>query len=156
MAREDIIGICQAIEKRVKIDKETKERHKPTSQSDHTRLTISAVFTWAVEEGLAKVNPARDIKRRGEKLARDREPTADEIKALWNGVEGGKLSDAMRYIIRLSILTGQRRTEVAGARVSEVQGLGTDAPMWVIPGDVNKRGKVIEGRTKNGLTQTLP
>jgi integrase len=28
--------------------------------------------------------------------------------------------------------------------------------MWVIPGDVNKRGKVIEGRTKNGLTQTLP
>lgn len=156
VAREDIIGICQAIEKRVKIDKETKERHKPTSQSDHTRLTISAVFTWAVEEGLAKVNPARDIKRRGEKLARDREPTADEIKALWNGVEGGKLSDAMRYIIRLSILTGQRRTEVAGARVSEVQGLGTDAPMWVIPGDVNKRGKVIEGRTKNGLTQTLP
>lgn len=155
VTREDIIGICQAIEKRVKVDPETKERHKPTSQSDHTRLTISAVYTWAVEEGLAKSNPARDVKRRGEKLSRDREPTADEIKALWMGIEG-KLSDAMRYIIRLSILTGQRRTEVAGARVSEIHGLDTDNPTWIIPGDQNRRGKVIEGRTKNGLTQWVP
>ena len=155
VTREDVIGVCQTIEKRVKVDKETKARHKPTSQSDHTRLTISAVYTWAVEEGLAKVNPARDIKKRGEKLARDREPTADEIKALWAGVDDGKLSDAVRFIIRLSIVTGQRRTEVAGARVSEIQGLETDNPVWVIPGDVNKRGKLIEGRTKNGLTQTV-
>ncbi|WP_072395486.1 tyrosine-type recombinase/integrase [Hyphomicrobium sp. CS1GBMeth3] len=155
VTREDIIGICQAIEKRVKVDKDTKERHKPTSQSDHTRLTISAVFTWAVEEGLAKSNPALGIKKRGEKLARDREPTADEIKALWNGIED-RLSEAVRCIIRLSILTGQRRTEVAGARVSEIHGLDTDAPTWVIPGDVNKRGKLIEGRTKNGLTQIVP
>ena len=28
--------------------------------------------------------------------------------------------------------------------------------MWVIPGDVNKRGKLIEGRTKNGREQRLP
>jgi integrase len=155
VTREDIVAICQTIEKRGKIDPETKKRHKPTSQSDHTRNTISAVFTWAVEEGLATSNPAKTLKKRGQKVARDREPTATEIKALWNGVEN-KLSNAMRYIIRLSILTGQRRTEVAGALRTETQGLGTDAPMWVIAGDVNKRGKLVEGRTKNGLTQTLP
>ena len=114
VTREDIVAICQTIEKRGRIDPETKKRHKPTSQSDHTRNTISAVFTWAVEEVLATSNPAKTLKKRGQKVARDREPTATEIKALWNGVEN-KLSNAMRYIIRLSILTGQRRTEVAGA-----------------------------------------
>lgn len=155
VTREDIVGICQAIEKRGKVDKETGKRRKPTSQSDHTRLTISAVYTWAVEEGLAKLNPAQGIKKRGEKVARDREPTSDEIKALWVGIED-RLSDAVRFIIRLSILTGQRRTEVAGARVSEIQGLDSDNPLWVIPGDVNKRGQLIEGRTKNGITQIVP
>jgi len=156
VTREDVVGICQAIEKRAKVDPETKQRHKPTSQSDHTRLTISAVYTWAVEENLASKNPATGVKKRGQKVARDREPSADEIKALWQGVDGGKLSPAMRYIIRLSILTAQRRTEVAGALRSETRSLDDQDPMWVITGDVNKRGKIIEGRTKNGMTQSLP
>jgi integrase len=62
----------------------------------------------------------------------------------------------MRLILQLAILTGQRRNEVAGARRSELQGLDTDNAVWVIPGDVNKRGKIIEGRTKNGREQRVP
>ena len=58
--------------------------------------------------------------------------------------------------MQLAILTAQRRTEVAGARLSELQGLDTSNPVWVIPGDVNKRGKIIEGRTKNGREQKVP
>jgi integrase len=62
----------------------------------------------------------------------------------------------MRLILQLAILTGQRRTEVAGARLSELHGLETDAAVWIIPGDVNRRGKIIEGRTKNGREQRVP
>jgi integrase len=89
---------------------------------------------------------------------RTRSPTDAELGALWAVVEGqtGKLSQAVRLIIQLAIITGQRRTEFAGARVSELHGLDTDVPVWVIPGDVNKRGKIIEGRTKNGREQRVP
>lgn len=154
VSREDVIGVCQSIEKRVKIDPKTNEKQRPTAQSDHTRTTISAVFSWARQENLATHNPAQGIKKRGTSVARDREPTGEEIGRLWKGLNGSKVSKPMAIIIKLSILTGQRRTEVAGARVSELS-LDGDAPTWTIPGDTNKRGKLIEGRTKNGLTQVV-
>ncbi len=44
---------------------------------------------------------------------------------------------------------------MCGARISELQ-LEGDAPVWIIPGDVNKRGRIIEGRTKNGREQHVP
>ena len=62
----------------------------------------------------------------------------------------------MRLIIQLAMLTGQRRTEVAGARLSELHGLEGQEPAWIIPGDVNKRGNILEGRTKNGREQRVP
>ena len=61
----------------------------------------------------------------------------------------------MQTIIRLAMLTGQRRSEVAGARVAELT-LDGAAPMWTIPGDTRRTGKVIRGRTKNRRTQVLP
>lgn len=67
-----------------------------------------------------------------------------------------KLSKAMGLIIKLAIVTGQRRTEVCGARIDELHGLEGSDPKWIIKGDENKRGKIIEGRTKNGRTQSVP
>jgi integrase len=54
------------------------------------------------------------------------------------------------------MLTGQRRSEVAGARKEELTGLDGSNPIWTIPGDKRIRGKVVEGRTKNGKEQVLP
>ena len=54
------------------------------------------------------------------------------------------------------IIQVSRHDEVAGCRVLELVGLETETPMWVIPGDTNHRGKIIEGRTKNGREQRLP
>jgi integrase len=34
--------------------------------------------------------------------------------------------------------------------------LDSKDPRWIIPGDANKRGKIIEGRTKNGREQVVP
>ena len=61
----------------------------------------------------------------------------------------------MRLIFQIACLTGQRRTEVAGARTDELALEGT-CPMWIIPGDI-KRGKhLTRGRTKNRKDQCLP
>ena len=54
------------------------------------------------------------------------------------------------------MITGQRRDEIAGCRVAELVDLDGVTPLWVIPGDTNIRGKIVEGRTKNGREQRLP
>lgn len=168
---DHVVGICKSI-----------ERGDARVQADRTKSAIGGVYRWAMRQRLAKVNPARGIGRRAPVVARDRTPTDKELAALWDAAakrirEPGKGSGPVRLrkdgkphkvgqnhksaqsvglIVQLAMLTGQRRTEVAGARMSELHGLDTDAPMWIISGDVNKRGKIIQGRTKNGREQRVP
>jgi integrase len=141
-----IIKICKSI-----------EATGAQVQSERTKATIGGVYRWAIRQRLVKANPTKDIGRRSPKVARERNPTDAGLTALWQATERAdtKLSKAMKLIVKLGILCGQRRTEVCGARVSELR-LEGDAPVWVIPGDVNKRGKIIEGRTKNGREQHVP
>jgi integrase len=58
--------------------------------------------------------------------------------------KGRTLSPATRTILRLLLLTGQRRSEIVGARKSELE-LNAKEPVWTIPGE----------RTKNGLLHRL-
>ena len=62
----------------------------------------------------------------------------------------------MSLIIRLAILTGQRRSEIAGAQISEFHELDGKSPVWVIPGDQRVKGRIVKGRTKNGREQRVP
>ncbi|MBA2125876.1 hypothetical protein DLM45_06520 [Hyphomicrobium methylovorum] len=146
VTKDHVVSICQTIEKT-----------GAHTQSERTKTTIGGVYRWAIRERLATINPCAGIGRRSQKVARNRTPSEAELKALWAGVEDKetKLSDAIRSIIKLAIITGQRRTEVAGARVAELH-LDGKEPVWIIPGDVNRRGKIIEGRTKNGREQRVP
>lgn len=144
---DDVMSICKRIEK-----------SGASTQSERTKTSIGGVFRWALRERETGVliNPAKDIGRRSPKVARTRTPTDDEIGTLWRSMDiRARMSREMKLIVRLAILTGQRRTEVAGARLSELR-LDDDVPTWTIPGDVNKRGKIFEGRTKNGREQVLP
>lgn len=144
---DDVIAICKRI-----------EATGARVQSERTKATIGGVYRWAVKERLVRESPTKGIGRRSPKVARVRAPTDQELAALWSAVTNPdmKLSRSMRLIIQLAVLTGQRRTEVAGARRTELHGLDTDNPMWIIPGDTNKRGKIIPGRTKNGREQHVP
>ena len=75
------------------------------------------------------------------------------------------MSLPMRQVLRITILTGQRRAEVASVRrcdvhlegkVSTHDGHEVDAPVWIIPGDVMIKGQVVFGVTKNGIEQVVP
>jgi integrase len=57
------------------------------------------------------------------------------------------------------LIIPSRRARTATRFLHHAQGhdrLETDAAVWIIPGDVNKRGKIIQGRTKNGREQRVP
>jgi integrase len=73
-------------------------------------------------------------------LKRDRTLSPTEIKLLWKATEG---AGEYRAIVRLLLLTGQGREEVAGMRWSE---LDLDRALWSLPKE----------RTKNAMRHDVP
>ncbi len=128
--------------------------------SNEVLMLINRVLNWAMDEGLIEANPAARLRRAGKTRPRERVLAPDDIVIFWNalsamealtgahrtlGEKGRTLSAPTRSILRLLLLTGQRRGEVAGAMKSELHLDGAE-PVWTIPG----------ARTKNGLLHRLP
>jgi integrase len=97
--------------------------------SVHRRMhgAISRLYAWARHQELVTNNPADDIETTAP-AARERVLSLEELAAIWRAAE--ELDLLYRDYTRLMILTGQRRTEVAGMTWDEVQ-LG--AGLWVLP-----------------------
>jgi integrase len=87
-------------------------------QANRVLASLSAMFAWAMKAGLAENNPAALVPRNAEN-ARDRVLSDSELKALWAATAGAGDYDR---IVRLLLLTGCRREEIAGLRWSEVEG----------------------------------
>jgi integrase len=106
-------------------------------QANRSQSIISAVLNWSVNEDLIEINPTQGITKRGKEIARDRVLTDDELRRFWRSL-GNEPWDRG---IKLLLLTGQRRSEVAGAAPEEFSG-----DIWSIPAS----------RTKNGLSHLVP
>ncbi|MCZ7593726.1 MAG: site-specific integrase [Hyphomicrobium sp.] len=139
-------------------DKVAKDASPLTSNS--VVELINRVLNWAVDEGIIEVNPAARLRKVGIKRPRERVLAEADIPKFWNALaametmtgqhmaraeKGRMLSPATRSILRLLLLTGQRRGEVVEAQKSEFA-LDGDEPVWTIPG----------ARTKNRLLHRLP
>ena len=88
----------------------------------HARAALSAMFNWAIGEGFAEINPVTGTNR-SPPVARDRTLTDDELRAVWSACR----DDDYGRIVRLLLLTGQRRDEVGGMRWAE---LDFDRGLW--------------------------
>jgi integrase len=106
--------------------------------ANRTRASLSAMFTWAMGEGRAAANPVTSTAKRKEN-SRERVLTDDELRAVW--LAAG--DDHHGTIVKLLMMTGQRRGEIAGLRWSEID---LDRNLIVLPGE----------RTKNGKPHELP
>jgi integrase len=82
---------------------------------NRVRASLSALWSYAIAEGLCENNPVQGT-RRAEERPRDRVLTRDEIAALWRGLPPTRFGD----IVRLLLLTGQRRSEIADLRRDEI------------------------------------
>jgi integrase len=102
------------------------------------RTALSAMFTWAMENGLAETNPTIGSAKPKAPPSRERTLSNEELVAVWRAAG----DDDFGRIVKLLITTGQRRTEVGGIAWTEVDEHGT----WAIPAS----------RTKNGREHSLP
>ena len=93
---------------------------------------IRRFFNWDIQRGHREYNPATQIKRYEER-SRDRVLTHDEIKTLWEGLPEADMAEQIRLVLKLMLVTGQRKGEILPARKSEFD---MDKGLWSIPKDV--------------------
>ena len=105
------------------------------------RANLSAMYVWAAQEGKVTANPVAFTKKRAEKarerVVKDNDP--NELAAIWQALPD---SDYGR-IVKLLMLTGQRRDEIGGLRWSEID---------LEKGEINLPAE----RTKNGRAHMIP
>ena len=119
---------------------ETKISSGPIA-ANRTRAVARACWSWAVSRGALDANPWDATPKPGKEKARERVLTDVEIGDLWRAAEA--LKEPYDGMFRVMLLTGQRRSEVAGMLWDE---LDLDAAVWTMPGE----------RTKNGRPHAIP
>ena len=97
----------------------------------------SRVFSWAVERGDLDRSPFEGFKAVPPVPSRERVLSDQELRRVWEATES--LGYPFGPMIRLLLLTGQRREEVAALNWTE---LDRSAAEWVLPGLRSKNGKV--------------
>jgi integrase len=107
--------------------------------ANRSRAALSVLFAWAIGEGLTDANPVVGTNKATDEIARDRVLSGNEAGLIWRHAGTGQYG----AIVRLLLLTGQRREEVAAMQWPE---LDLDKGVWSLPAS----------RTKNGRAHDVP
>lgn len=115
------------------------ERTSGKVAADRARTALSGLYGWAIDRGHLDVNPTLNVRARAQGGGRDRVLSEGELTEIWKAC----LDDDHGRIVRLLILTGQRRAEIGDLAQSEI--------------DRDKRQiELSERRTKNGRAHIIP
>jgi integrase len=116
-------------------------RSKGAAMTGRTAAYGRAAFGWAIKRGTLRENPFAALPIGKSIVQRERVLNDQELAEIWRAADGA--AEPYSTIIRLLILTGQRRGEVAGMSWAE---LSDDLATWTLPGE----------RTKNHVVHTVP
>ena len=131
ITRRDCIKLLDIIE----------DRGAPVLRN-RTAGLLSRVFRFAMDRGIIDASPATGIRRLPEQ-PRTRVLDREEIKSFWLGLDDASISPQVRLALKLAILTGQRRGEIAGISRDEIDDIEA---LWRLPA----------GRAKNGRENLIP
>ena len=136
ITRDDIIEVLDRISTR-----------GATRRADSARAVISSIFGYALDRGLVSSNPASGLRNRHDYQPRDVVASENDIRQLSSAIDRGEaaMSTAIGTIVKLAMLTGLRRTEIAAIRKQELD-LVSSSPTLTIP----------RGRAKNRNAHRVP
>lgn len=102
--------------------------------ADRARTALSGFFSWCIERGRCEINPTLSIRSRAGKRVRDRVLAESELVEVWHA------SGESEYgaIVKLLMLTGQRRLEIGDLRWSEID---LDKRQIDLPAERTKAGR---------------
>ncbi len=128
--------------KRADVVRECDKIYKTAPVSANRALShLKHLMNWCVDRGMIEASPIVGLKPPTKERPRERVLTDVELGALWIAcdAEGYPFGDCMKLLI----LSGQRRAEVAEMRWSE---LDLEKRLWTLPSQ----------RAKNGRQHTVP
>src|SRR6516164_8137707 len=103
------------------------------------RSALSAFFSWCLTEGLLDANPVAGTAKADAGGSRERVLSTEELRTLWRGLG----DDPFSNVVRLLLLTGQRRNEIGHLQWSEI--------------DLARKQIMLPAlRVKNGRDHTVP
>jgi integrase len=107
------------------------------SAAHAARANLSALFNWATREGLCDANPVSHTNDPSTGIKpRERVLTDQELVAVWKACE----DDDFGRIVRLLVLTGCRREEIAALKWSEID---LTSGVITIPGTRTKNHRTL-------------
>jgi integrase len=137
--RTAVVRALDALTRRHKRENGTK--HRGMAMTGRTAAYGRAAYAWAVKRGAVAVNPFAALPMGKSVTNRERVLSDQELAEIWRAASD--VAAPYGSIVRLLILTGQRRGEVAGMSWNEI---ADDLTAWTMPGD----------RTKNGAVHVVP
>jgi integrase len=126
--RRDIVLLMDAIV----------ERGSPIT-ANRTLRVIKKMFSFTVKRGVLDASPCMEIDPPAKENQRERVLNEEEIKMFWLGLDKAKMSDATRLVLRLLLITAQRKGEVSQAEWSEVD---LKNGWWTIPKERSKNEQI--------------
>jgi integrase len=106
------------------------------------RSALGSTYRWGMGRRKVRINPVAGLGFTYRGKERKRILSDDEMGRLWRTIDGpefAETTEGMRILLKLGLLTLQRNSEVAGARLSELEAIDTANPRWRIPGERMKR-----------------
>ena len=97
---------------------------------------VRKLFNWAIERDILGASPCAGVKPPTPEQSRDRVLSDDELRNVWHAAD--QLGGPFGALVKLLVLTGQRRDEVARMTWSEVN---LEARLWTLPKERSKNGK---------------
>ena len=118
-----------------------------TRRADLARAVMRSIFAFGIDRGHVDTNPVSGLKNRHTYRPREVIADADHIRTLWEAIERGQapMTPTIGFIIRLALLTGLRRAELAATRRADLD-LDSTRPLLTIP----------SGRAKNRNLHRVP
>ncbi len=127
ISRRDVVTLLNAIV----------DRNAPI-QANRTLTILRRMFRFAVGQAILDISPCDQVERPSAENERNRALGEDEIRLLWRALETASMEPNARRILRLMLVTGQRKGEVMGLHVQEVD---FDKALWTLPASRAKNGR---------------
>lgn len=125
--RRDIIALLDDIQSRAPI------------MANRTLAVVRRMFNFAIERDILEMSPCAQLKMPSAENQKDRMLSEDEIKIFWNAISGSSFFPSTIWALKMALITGQRKNEIASMRWDEVN---LKEKVWEIPASKSKNKKL--------------
>jgi integrase len=107
-------------------------------QANRSLTILRRMFKFAVGQAILEISPCDQVEAPSSENERDRALSEEEIRLLWQVLDTASMEQNARRILRLMLVTGQRKAEVMGLHAQEID---YEKRLWTLPANRAKNGR---------------